>query len=129
MPPEEPAYADDPAILDAESLLRRVPPWHYVKKNDTWIVSSAAFEDSDDRTPMSTARENRVVLENYLSPFPGFGVARLPVRAARSHGQLVTQIPPVADEPEHTWVAGKKTHSVRAKLRDDSPLIIEPEKR
>ena len=133
MPPEEHPYVDDPAILDAESLLRRIPPWHYVKKDGSAerIVSSAAFEDDeDDGTPMSTARENRVErVEDYVRPFAGFGVARLPVRAARDARQRVTQVPPIDQEPEHTWVAGDKTHSLRKKLRDAAPLVINPEPR
>lgn len=133
MPPEEHAYADDPAILVTESLLRRIPPWHYVKKAGSAerIVSSAAFEDDDeDESPMSTARENLVErVADYVRPFQGFGVARLPVRAARAAQQRVTQVPPIETEPEHTWVAGEKTHSVRKKLRDAAPLIIKPEPR
>ncbi len=102
MSPEEHAYADDPKIIDAESLLRRIPPWHYVKNvrqdgSEERIVSSAAFEDDEeDDSPMSTARENLVErIEDYVRPFPGFGVARLPVRAARANRQRVTQVPPI----------------------------------
>ena len=133
MSPEEYAYADDPAILDTESVLRRIPPWHYVRKDGSTerIVSSAAFEDDeDDGSPMSTARENLVEhVEDYVRPFAGFGVARIPVQVARATRQRVTQIPPIDQEPEHTWVAGDKTHGVRKKLRDAAPLVIKPEPR
>ena len=133
MPPDEHPYADDPVILDSESLLRRIPPWHYVKKTgaEERIVSSAAFEDDEeDGSPMSTAREKLVSrVEDYLLPFPGFGVARLPVNAARTQRQRVTQVPSIEKQPEHTWVAGEKTHSARKGLRNAAPLIIEPQPR
>lgn len=127
---EEPAYADDPSILDSEAVLRRIPPRWYLKNpgTDTWIVSSAAFDDDGtDGTPMSTAREIHVPdVKAYLRPFAGYGLAKLPVRAARKLKQRVTQIPHVPNEPEHTWVAGKKNKTTKKALRDAAPLIVEP---
>lgn len=133
MAADEPAYADDPSILNTEFVLRRIPPRHYVKKTGTneWVVSSAAFDnDKSDGTPMSTARENLVPdMHRYLRPFTGYGLARLSVGVARNPlKQRVTQEPREPAEPEHTWVAGEKTKKTMRAMRDAAPLIAEPTK-
>lgn len=133
MAPEEPDYADDPSILNAEHVLRRIPPRHYVKKtgSEEWIVSSAAFDnDHKDGTPMSTARETLVPdVKVYLQPHAGYGLAKLPVGVARVDlKQRVTQTPSFPDEPEHTWVAGEKKKKTMQALRDAAPLIVQPVK-
>lgn len=131
MPGPTPDYADDPGIRDGESVLRRIPPRHYVRDSQTnqWIVSSAAFDDSGNGSPMSTARETLVPDVNiYLAPHKGYGLARISVRTARELGQRVTQQPTIHGQPEHTWIAGKKTKGTMRSFRNSSPLIREPAK-
>jgi hypothetical protein len=48
-------YEDDLTVADEEDLWRRIPRWWIIENRDTggWRVSSAAFEDHPNGSPMS----------------------------------------------------------------------------
>ena len=122
---------NDPAISDNARLWRRIHPlWYQVDAvPGKRRLTSAAFDDSPDRSPMS------VVLADHpdapqsdaecLSLFAGYGLAELSAGSARRQNQRVAHTP-TRDEPAHGSVIGKKTKSVKNALRDYAVLLIEP---
>ena len=113
-------HADDPSIRNCGELWRRVHQTQFVLDKNLGRVrpSSAAFNDSSDRTPMSvlrarivmaTGRDEYSVLRNY----PGYALVAFTARLARQLGQGV-EPNPLPDEPAHTYVFGdKKKKSVK----------------
>lgn len=127
---QEPAeYRNDPFLSDDEILYRRV-------RNDQWVWAegrpqSGAFDDSPDGSPMSVAIHSRlraVGLEpkDLLAGHPQFGLVSLTVGFVRSLGFAVTADPPVAGEPAHAWVAGKKTTSRKRRMAKKCVVEIHP---
>lgn len=125
-------YTDDSTIRDADSLWRRVPPWHLVyDENDNVIrPTSAAFEDSPDGSPMSVLLA-QIVADTGRGPkdavrgFPGFAMASITAGLSRRCRQGVAR-DPLTDEPAHAVVFGPKTQSVRRKLAKGADWIIPP---
>jgi hypothetical protein len=110
-------HADDPSIRNCGELWRRVHQTQFVLDKNLGRVrpSSAAFNDSSDRTPMSvlrarivmaTGRDEYSVLRNY----PGYALVAFTARLARQLGQGV-EPNPLPDEPAHTYVFGDKKKS------------------
>lgn len=123
-------YVDDPQIGNTASLLRRVPWWHIVWDNNTkkWRASSAAFENSDDGSPMSVRvrpllEEMGLDLASVLADYPDFGLAEFPAGEARAKQQVVA-LQEVHDEPAHGAVAGKKTGGVKKHLGKKSEWCL-----
>ena len=74
---------DDPTISDDADLWRRIHPnwWVQERKTGRWRVSSQAFKDSSDNTPMSVilAAPGRDPM-SALATFPDHGLASFKAR-------------------------------------------------
>jgi hypothetical protein len=130
MAPDGAPPSDDATIAGDTELWRRIPPKHWISDADSagWRISSAAFEDSPDGSPMSVviASECTGGLNTLLKNLIGFGVAVLTVQQLRARGLGVVRFPD-ADLPGHAHVIGRKSQSVRRKLaREDARIILEP---
>ena len=122
-------FPDNPGIPDAEVLYRRV--W-----SGLWVWSesrpqSGAFDDSSDQSPMSVAIESlltvaSMVPRDLLTGWPAFGLVSFTAGLARDLGLRVTEAPPVAGEPAHGWVAGKKTRGIMKRLAKTCTVVIPP---
>jgi hypothetical protein len=124
---------DDPTILDADPLWRRIPPLHLVPDQTAGGVriSSAAFiDDREDGDPMSVVL-GRELLEAGREPqsalgiHTNFGIASIPARVARECNQVIFR-DPTDDEPAHAKVAGDKPKSVQKKLARAASWVIAP---
>lgn len=71
--------------------------------------------------------DSSVSPEEALSGYPGFGLVAFPARLARELGQEGIR-KPVADNPAHGLVKGRKTGSVRGRLARECRWIVEPER-
>jgi hypothetical protein len=115
-------YQDDLTILDSEVLLRRVPSRHVIwdKKYAQWRAASSAFEDHDNGTPMSVVIEGEVSAQgrqpdSVIANFPTYSLVRFSAGEARQLGLGLIRSP-LADEPAHAEIFGKKTKAVKKKL-------------
>lgn len=125
-------YPDDALVGDQAELWRRIHPTWWVKDENLGRgrISSAAFEDSRDRTPMSVTISDRLAnkeeaLVMFPQRFPGYGMASLTAGHARSCGQGVHPLP-TQDDPAHAYVVGRKTDSTRRRLLRGTTVLLEP---
>lgn len=100
---------DRKTISDDDDLYRRIPPWHYVEKEDR--ISSAAFKDEETSVNWS---EYATPAET-VSGFPGFRVGALKAKIPRSEKQKVIHDPKPTNY-SHSLIVGKKTQSVAKHL-------------
>jgi hypothetical protein len=110
-----PPLEDDPTIHNDAELWRRIhPAWIVPDENAGRMrVSSAAFDDSRDGSPLSVLLADVVAQthrgpEEVLSRFEGYALAAIRAGTARSFGQGVARTPE-PDEPAHASVFGPKT--------------------
>jgi hypothetical protein len=113
-------YVDDVSIEGTAALWRRVPPYWLVKDENLGTVrpSSAAFQDSQNGTPMSVLIEKVVTqtqrtAADTLRDFEGFSLCSFTASTARDLGQSVATRPVEPLEPAHGFIVGKKTERVR----------------
>lgn len=122
------ATDDDATLLSDEILWRRVPPWHVVP-HQTGVgrtVSSAAFDDDTDGSPMSVVLAGGAAgPDTVLAGHEGFGIVGFRVSLARELGLSVRR-DPTASEPAHAVVVGRKSHGVRKRLRAGSHWVLRP---
>lgn len=123
---------DDVTIANDAALWRRVPPWHIVPDENRGghRVSSAAFEDDQDGSPMSVVLGDDVLAsdrtaESVLADYSGFALARICAGLARELKQGICRDPTV-DEPAHALVFGKKSKGVSRAMSRASVWIIPP---
>jgi hypothetical protein len=64
--------------------------------------------------------------KDLLLGHPEFGLVKFTVELARRVDLAVTADPPVAGEPAHGWVAGKKTTSRKRQLAKGCGVEIPP---
>ncbi len=128
-------YTDDPTILNDADLWRRIPPYHFVSDPTAGgiRISSAAFEDHPNGTPMSVFLADVVAEiergpQDALAGHESFGLAAFTAGLARSCEQGVAR-EPLADEPAHAVVFGRKTKSVSRKLAKGSRWVVPPANR
>lgn len=125
--------ADDPSILDADPLWRRIhPEWLISDDRGGVYVTSAAFDNSDDGSGMSVTlgRESEAAgftPQAALERFPGYGLASLPAGCCRQHGQTL-QRDPTPEDAHHALVNGQKTKGIRRKLAKAATLVVKPQK-
>lgn len=126
-------YEDDKSIDDDSELWRRIPPWHLVedKNRGGKRISKAAFEDHPDGSPMSVVLGAEVLAagrdpQSVISGHDDFCLAALTAGLARSLNQGITR-KPLANEPAHAEVFGKKTDGVRKRFARAAIWIIEPD--
>lgn len=126
------ALVDDPSIRDEFNLWRRICPqwWHYDEKQGRHRLTSAAFNNHPNGSPMSvTIGEEATGTEVLLDGLDGYGVAAFPARTARRDcGQKLLR-DPIPENPAHAHVAGKKTAGVRKRLCSASVILVEPSPR
>ena len=122
------AADDDATILGDEILWRRVPPWHVVPDQNRAgrSVSSAAFDDDTDGSPMSVILATGAAgPEAVLAGHEGFGLAGFRVSLVRDLG-LGVRRDPTESEAAHAVVVGRKSHGVRKRLRAGSHWVLRP---
>jgi hypothetical protein len=129
---------DDPKIKDDAALWRRIPPVWFVWDDNArgMRVSSAAFSDSEDGSPLSVLLADVVAAtkrtaHDVLGGFEGYGLASITAGTARKNGQGVmpTPIPDTPDEkgePAHASVFGKKTQGSRRGMAKAAKWVIPP---
>jgi len=113
------SLVDDTTIKDDEDLWRRIHPnWIVMDENaGARRVSSAAFDDSLDGTPLSVLLEKVVIetdrtAEDVMASYPRYPLASITAETARANQQGVAQTPQ-KDEPAHASVFGPKTKSIK----------------
>ena len=123
-PPPE----DDPTILNDADLWRRIFPgwWLRDKGSGAYRLSSAAFDDSPDKTPMSVtiateAPGYHILLDGHV----GYGLLAITAGLARQNRQILVR-DPRPENPAHAHVVGKKTGSVKDALRVGARILVEP---
>lgn len=127
-----PLYPDDPTIADNAALWRRIHPnWMVRDDNERgWRISSAAFTDSRDGSPLSVllaaiiAQTGRTA-EGVLASFPGYALAAISAGLARAQRQTVARTP-LPEEPAHTSISGDKTPAVRRALAQGANWVHFP---
>ena len=118
MGPDDSAQArgnDDPSVPDDAPVWRRIPEWHIVPDTNTGErrVSSAAFLDDDDGSPMSVILPSpRRDPGTALAGLTICGIAEFTAGFARSLGQAIV-CAPEPDEPEHAYVVGRKSRATQ----------------
>lgn len=125
-------FPDEPKITDDVQMLRRIPPFHFVKDENIGGIrpSSAAFEDDEDGHPMSLYRRNVIEYEGgsvdrVMAGHHGYGLASVTAAQLRSRQQ--TNHPnPLPDEAAHAVACGPKTHSNRKFLARRAVWVIPP---
>jgi len=126
---------DDPTILASCELWRRLNPVFCVPDESSktgWRISSGAFDDSADGSPMSVRVADKMTElglghETVLTceqVQEGWGLASITAAAVRKHGQIVYYCDEPG-EPAHGSVEGKKPPKVRKRLSAASRSLIE----
>ena len=127
-----PPLVDDPTIGDDAVLWRRVfPAWIVPDQNAGGLrVSSAAFDDSKDGTPLSAllaeivAQTGRTA-QHVLAGYDGYALAAIAAGVARHHAQGIAKTPE-PDEPAHVSVFGPKTTSNKRGMAKVATWVIAP---
>lgn len=132
MPSDPNPYEDDATVSNDAQLWRRIPPNLIVPdKNRGGVrISSAAFEDHPNGTPMSVVLGDDVLASgrnpsSIVAGHDGFCLASVTAGLARSLNQGIARRP-LSDEPAHAEVFGKKTGAVRKKFSREAAWIIGP---
>lgn len=127
------AYLDDPTIVDAAALWRRIPPWHFVQDGNTGCLrpSSAAFENHPNGSPMSVVLGDQVVASGrspheIIAGHPGFALAAFNAGLARECDQGVMR-DPLPEEPAHAIVFGEKPKKIARRIAKSAAWVIAPE--
>ena len=119
---------DDVSIGDAAILWRRIHPTWWVKdhNNGGRRISSEAFDDSDDGSPMSVAITAECAgTGTLLNGFPGYGLASLTAGDVRQCKQGVVKSP-TKSLPAHASVVGRKTRGNRRCMRKKAQVVVTP---
>jgi len=129
-------FPDDPAVANEAGLLRRIPPYHFVRDDNLGVVrpSSAAFEDDDDGDPMSVylttilAAEGRAA-SSVLVGHAGYALTSITAGLARTNRQTVHP-DPLPEETSHTVVCGDKRSGGKKSAKKifavEAKWVIEP---
>lgn len=133
MPDATHDYVDDLTIGNDALLWRNIPHWHLVDDANRGCkpISSAAFDDPPNGTPMSVVLGDEVFASgrepsSLIVSLDGFFLASVPAGLARSINQGVSR-QPLLEEPAHAVVFGKKTNSVRKRFAREATWIIGPD--
>ena len=126
------SHVDDPTILDASELWRRISPKHIIWDDNRglWRPSSASFTNSRDGSPMSVLLAD-VLGEmgrgpaTVLAGHQDYGLASVTAGLARECLQGVAR-DPLPEEQAHGVVFGDKTNRVRRTLAEGSRWVVLP---
>lgn len=118
---------DDRAIADETPIWRRISPQWWVRDENRggFRVTSQAFQDHRNGSPMSVAIATECSEEEFIGDHAGYGIAQLLVGEARGCNQGVVRAP-LRELPAHAHVVGKKNTRNRQCLRDAAQVIVEP---
>ena len=126
------AYVDDKTISNDADLWRRIhPAWAVSDENrGGWRVSSAAFDDSRDGSPLSVllaeiVRATGRVPADVVARFEGHGLASFTAGIARARDQGIARSP-TPDEPAHASVFGRKTTATKRALAGSAQWVVMP---
>ena len=118
---------DDPSIPDDAVVWRQIVPLQIVTGEDGVgaLPSTGAFDDSSDGDPMSAilASKGRDPKSAVPKRYPDAGVVAFTAKFLRSLG-LELERAPEPDEPDHILVRGKKTGSVKKKLKKSAEWVV-----
>ena len=121
---------DDLTIPDEALLWRRIPPIWWIKDPGTgqYRLTSEAFDDARDKTPLSVAIAAEVVggTETFLKGYAGNGIAEFTAGYARHTCGFAVARDPVEGEPWHAHVIGTKKKRLRKLLRDGCTMVVTP---
>lgn len=128
----DPSLVDDPAIGDTAVLWRRIhPAWIIMDDNAGQMrVSSAAFDDSSDGSPLSVLLADVVIQTNrnaqdIVAKYEGYALAAIDAGLVRKNGQGVAATPE-PDEPAHGSVFGSKTKANKRGMAKAAVWVIKP---
>jgi hypothetical protein len=89
-------------------------------------LSTQAFEDSKDGTPMSVIiRDQTMDTSSVLRGLPRFGLAAFTAAKARACAQRIIR-DPMPEEPAHALVVGRKNPVAKRCLLAAAMLLVEP---
>ncbi len=122
---------DNPSILDDDNIWRRIPPQHLIEDSNAlggYRISSAAFDDSPDGTPMSgfweRLHQQMGLNENdALSGHENFSLASFKAKLARQLEQGI-QHDPTEDAPAHVLVFGPKRKPIKRGLAAGAHWLV-----
>jgi hypothetical protein len=125
-------YHNGLTIPNEAQLLRRIPPWHFIKDENLGQIrpSSAAFDNDDDGSPMSVTWAEMLAQisrspTDVLTGHEGFALASITAGLARECEQGVAP-DPLPEDPAHAVVFGEKPKRIRRKLAYGSYWVISP---
>jgi hypothetical protein len=111
--------------LGCDRVWRRIPPRHFPKKPKQDRPNSPAFDDEDGGSmSVVLAREGRTPA-SALAGHVNFGVVELDVALLEELG-LTVRPDPVAREPDHAVVEGRKTDAVRKRMAKGAKWVVRP---
>lgn len=130
-PSEEPPE-DDHTVEDGTALYRRVPPAHWKKVGDEFIVRDGAFKNfpNPERKRMSVVLGDTLEqldrgTESVRGRAPNYGVIAITAEIARQEAQRIERSPQ-NDEPAHGDVYGEKPTSCRKKFAAQAVWVVYP---
>jgi hypothetical protein len=118
---------DDQTIANDDPLWRRlIPDWVSPGADGQPVISSAAFQNSPDGSPMSvTLGRDCQSHERAIGRHLGYGLASLTAGLVRGHRQVVCR-DPQPEDAAHALVEGDKPRSVRKALARAAVLLVAP---
>ncbi|MGH8902784.1 MAG: hypothetical protein ACRDYA_14185 [Egibacteraceae bacterium] len=116
-------------VEDTTQLWRRIPPWHWVSKDDR--PSSAAFDDDRDGGAMSVLIADQILacgdsIDRGLAGHEDFGITMLTAAFVRGLG-LDVRHDPTPDEPAHALVVGRKSKTIRRAMAKHAVCVRRPQ--
>lgn len=124
-------FPNDPRVEALEVLLRRIPPWHFIRDENIGGLrpSSAAFDDDGDGHPMSVYLSGVMQNENrpsasVLHGNEGFALAGILAGLARDNRQSIH--PDGDGDSAHAVVCGPKSQSTRRRFARQSHWVVPP---
>ena len=127
-----PSLVDDLTIADTAGLWRRVhPAWIVSDDNSGGMrLSSAAFDDSADGSPLSVLLTEVIALtqrsaQDVLNGYDAYKLAAITAGTARSFAQGIARTPE-PDEPAHASAFGPKTKSNKRGMAKTATWAIAP---
>ena len=125
----EPQVLDDATILNETNLWRRIPrlPSHLVFDENLgrWRITSAAFKDHPDGSPMSVTLDAGQQPATAIANYPGYLLAAIQAGLVRECGQGIRRVP-VESDGHHAEVFGPKPQAVRSRLAKAAVWVIGP---
>jgi hypothetical protein len=129
-----PEQVDDSTIPDSAILWRWITPqWYRIDDHAAYRVSSGAFQDSKESGAASFFLADEVLksgrsARDLLTGKQDYGVVALSAGSLRELGLKIVR-DPTEDEDAHILVFGKKTGSVKNRMRDAATWVVRPDQR